>query len=37
MSNGEKVSWRTDYTETINHQAITEQKWVVDKAGWTET
>lgn len=41
--NGEKGGWHTEWrevqvgTETINHQAITEQKWVVDKAGWTET
>lgn len=24
-------------TETINHPAVTEQKWRVDKAAWTET
>lgn len=24
-------------TETINHPAVTEKKWIVDKAAWTET
>ena len=34
--------WHSEYkqvqvgTETINHQAVTERKWVIDKPAWTE-
>ena len=40
--NGEKGGWHTEWkkvqtgTNTITHDAIYEQKWVVDKAAWTE-
>lgn len=43
MINGtDKGGHRTEYkkvqvgTETINHPAVTERKWVIDKAAWTE-
>lgn len=42
MLSGGKGSWRTEYkqvqtgTNTINHDAVYEQKWVVDRASWTE-
>lgn len=41
--NGGKGSWRTEYkqvqvgTNKIEHPAVTDKKWVVDKAAWTET
>ena len=37
------TGWHTDYkqiqvgTNNVNHPAVTEKKWVVDKAAWTET
>ena len=40
--NGGKGSWREEWkqvqvgTNTINHDAVYEKKWVVDKAAWTE-
>ena len=42
MLNGENGSYRNEPvkvqvgTETINHQAVTERKWVIDKPAWTE-
>lgn len=42
MLNGENGSFRTEWkqvqtgTNTITHDAIYEQKWVVDKQAWTE-
>ena len=42
MLNGENGSYRNEPvkvqvgTETINHPAVTERKWVIDKAAWTE-
>lgn len=43
MINGtDKGGHRTEYkkvqvgTETINHPAVTERKWVIDKPAWTE-
>lgn len=42
MLNGENGGHRTEYVEvqvgtnTINHDAVYEKKWVVDKAAWTE-
>lgn len=43
MINGtDKGGHRTEYkkvqvgTETTNHPAVTERKWVIDKAAWTE-
>lgn len=41
--NGEKGGWHTDWkqvqvgTDKINHPAVTEDRWVVDKAAWSET
>ena len=43
MLNGEKGGWRTEWkqvqvgTNKINHDAVYEDKWVVDKAAWDET
>lgn len=43
LENGGKGSWSTDYrqvqvgTNKINHDAVYENKWVVDKAAWNET
>lgn len=43
MLNGEPGGWTTEYvqvqvgTDKINHPAVTEKKWVVDKAAWNET
>ena len=40
--NGGKGSWREEWrqiqvgTNTINHEAVYEKKWVVDKQAWTE-
>lgn len=42
MLNGENGSYRNEPvkvqvgTETINHPAVTERKWVIDKPAWTE-
>lgn len=42
MLNGENGSYRNETvkvqvgTETINHPAVTERKWVIDKPAWTE-
>ena len=42
MLNGENGGYRNEPvkvqvgTETINHPAVTEKKWVIDKAAWTE-
>lgn len=42
LLNGGKGSWREEWkkvqtgTNTINHDAVYEQKWVVDKQAWTE-
>ena len=42
MLNGENGSYRNEPvkvqvgTETINHPAVTERKWVIDKSAWTE-
>ena len=42
MLSGGKGSWRTEYkqvqtgTNTINHDAVYEKKWIVDKQAWTE-
>lgn len=42
MINGENGGHRTEWqqvqvgTNTINHDAVYEKKWVVDKAAWTE-
>lgn len=42
MLNGENGGYRNEPvkvqvgTETINHPAVTERKWVIDKAAWTE-
>lgn len=41
--NGGKGSWRTEWkqvqtgTKTVTHDAVTEKRWVVDKAAWDET
>lgn len=43
MLNGEPGGWTTEYvqvqvgTDKINHDAVYENKWVVDKAAWDET
>ena len=43
MLNGEKGGWHTEWkqvqvgTNKINHDAVYEDKWVVDKAAWDET
>lgn len=43
LINGGKGSWREEWkqvqvgTNTVNHPAVTEKKWIVDKAAWTET
>ncbi|MBQ8997276.1 MAG: hypothetical protein IJ086_01125 [Clostridium sp.] len=43
LINGGKGSWREEWrqvqvgTNNVNHPAVTEKKWVVDKAAWTET
>lgn len=43
MLNGERGGWSTEYrqiqvgTNKINHEAVYEKKWVVDKAAWDET
>lgn len=42
MLNGENGSWRSEYiqvqvgTNTIKHDGVYEDKWVVDKEAWTE-
>ena len=42
MLNGEAGGWTTEYvqvqvgTNSVNHPAVTEKRWVVDKAAWTE-
>lgn len=43
MLKGEKGGYHTEYkqvqvgTNTVTHPAVTEKKWVVDKAAWDET
>lgn len=43
MLNGEAGGWTTQWvqvqvgTNKINHPAVTDKKWIVDKAAWTET
>ncbi|WP_305153989.1 hypothetical protein [uncultured Clostridium sp.] len=43
LLNGGKGSWREEWkkvqvgTNKINHEAVYENKWVVDKAAWDET
>lgn len=43
MLNGEKGGWHTEWqqvqvgTNKINHDAVYDKKWVVDKAAWDET
>ncbi|MBD7915855.1 hypothetical protein H9660_11935 [Clostridium sp. Sa3CUN1] len=43
LLNGGKGSWREEWrqvqvgTNKINHEAVYEKKWVVDKAAWDET
>ena len=43
MLNGEKGGWHTEWkqvqvgTNKINHDAVYEDKWIVDKAAWDET
>lgn len=43
LENGGKGSWSTDWrqvqvgTDKINHPAVTEDRWVIDKAAWSET
>lgn len=43
MLNGENSGWKSDWqqvqvgTDKINHPAVTEDRWVVDKAAWSET
>lgn len=43
LINGGKGSWREEWRQVqvgknnVNHPAVTEKKWVVDKAAWTET
>ena len=43
MLNGEKGGWHTEWqqvqvgTNKINHDAVYDKKWVVDKADWDET
>lgn len=43
MLNGENGSYRNEPTKVqvatnnVNHPAVTEKKWVIDKAAWTET
>ena len=43
MLKGENGSYRVEYrqvqvgTNTVTHDAVTEKKWVVDKAAWDET
>ena len=43
MLNGENSGWRGEWiqvqvgTHRIEHPAVTDAKWVVDKAAWTET
>ena len=43
MLNGEAGGWTTEYvqvqvgTNKINHDAVYDKKWVVDKAAWDET
>lgn len=43
LLNGGKGSWRTEWrqvqvgTNAVTHPAVTEKKWVVDKAAWDET
>lgn len=43
MLNGEPGGWTTEYkkvqvgTNKVEHPAVTDKKWIVDKAAWTET
>ncbi|WP_404988760.1 hypothetical protein [Clostridium culturomicium] len=43
MLNGENSGWRSDWiqiqvgVDRIEHPAVTDQKWIVDNAAWTET
>ena len=43
MLNGEPGGWTTEYkkvqvgTNKVEHLAVTDKKWIVDKAAWTET
>ena len=43
MAGEDKGGHRTEWvqvqvgTNSVNHPAVTEKKWVVDKAAWTET
>ena len=43
MMNGENGAWHSEWkrvqtgTNKIEHPAVTDKKWVVDKAAWTET
>lgn len=40
--NGEKGGWHTEWqqvqvgTNNVNHPAVTEKRWIVDKSAWTE-
>lgn len=42
LINGGKGSWREEWRQvqvgsnSINHQAVTEKRWIVDKSAWTE-
>ena len=43
LSNGELAGWHEEVkniqvgTETVHHEAVYEDKWIVDKEAWTET